>query len=122
MLIDKGLNDQWVRPQHLKRVGAGRYTLTLQETLGKHWPSEIVSYPLPREARNKPLLVALNGAPVPSQVSGGAVSILVKNLQPHEERVYQVVAAVYDRRSIDAGKSAVIDRRYVRVQPHETNQ
>ncbi|MBI4025883.1 MAG: hypothetical protein HY360_12935, partial [Verrucomicrobia bacterium] len=90
MFIDKGLNDQWVRPQHLKRVGAGRYTLTLQETLGKHWPREIVSYPLPIETRNKTIHVSCDGVRTPCQRWDDHLAILVENLRPDEERVYEL--------------------------------
>ena len=90
MLIDKGLNDQWVRPQHLRRVGRGRYAVTVKEPLGQKWEHEIVSYPLPRLHAGTGLQVCLNGLEVPSQIAGNTFSFLVQWLQPGEERVYQV--------------------------------
>ena len=42
MLIDKGLNDQWVKPKVLRPTGTGRYRLTLKEPLQQRWADEIV--------------------------------------------------------------------------------
>jgi len=90
MLIDQGMNDCWIRPQHLKRVGAGRYTLTLAEPLGKLWLSEIVAYELPAELRRKDVRVTRDGCEVPSQRAGHSLAILVENLLPGERREYQL--------------------------------
>ena len=90
MFIDKGLNDQWVKPRHLRRVGRGRYAVTVMEQLGQTWEHEIVSYPLPRLQAGSGLQVRLNGVEVPSQLSGNTFSFLVEGLQPGEERVYEV--------------------------------
>lgn len=103
MLIDKGLNDGWVRPQSLRRVGSNRYQITLKETLGKQWPREIVTYELPRELRGKALAVSLAGARVPSQQSGNSLSVLVENLQPNEQRNYALVIAGEPQSRIENG-------------------
>ena len=31
IIIDKGLNDAWVRPEHVATTGPGRYAITLTE-------------------------------------------------------------------------------------------
>jgi hypothetical protein len=71
-------------------VGQDAYSITLREALGKQWPREIVSYPLPAELRRKLVRVSRNGHRVPCQRSGSSLAILVENLHPNEERVYEV--------------------------------
>ncbi|MHB9134231.1 MAG: hypothetical protein ACYDBB_24440 [Armatimonadota bacterium] len=90
MLHEKGLNDRWIRPKHLRKVGQGHYAITLTETLGQAWPCEIVSYALPAALRGQALQVTLDGQPVPSQVSGETLSIQVNQLSPGERRTYNV--------------------------------
>ncbi len=90
MFIDKGLNDHWVRPRHLRRVGRGRYAVTVKEPLWQLWETRAVSYPLPRLAAGAGLQVCWNEVKVPCQISGNSFSFPVEGLQPGEERVYQV--------------------------------
>lgn len=112
MLIDKGLNDRWTRPAHWRRVGPNRYRVSLKETLGKNWAREIVSFPLPPELKGKRVEVTWNRVSVPSQVRGSELSVLVQDLRAGEEREYEAVAAVHDRRSPVIEPSAALDRRY----------
>jgi hypothetical protein len=90
ILIDKGMNDGWVLPKLVERTGRGRYALTLCETLGRAWGREIVSYPFP-QGEGKGVIVTLDGAPVPCQMAGGRLHVLVDGLAPDETRVYQAV-------------------------------
>lgn len=90
MFVDKGLNDQWVRPQHLRRVGRGHYVVTVKEQLGQQWEHEVVSYPLPRLSAGSGLQVRLDGVEVPCQLSGATFSFLVEHLLPGEERSYEI--------------------------------
>ncbi len=88
MWVDQGLNDRWVRPQPIKKAGPGRFTITLCEPLGRHWPREIVAYPWRRSM--EPRRVSHQGRDVPFQRIGDVLSILVEDLAPGEQRVYEL--------------------------------
>ena len=114
MLIDKGLNDRWIRPDHVKRVGKSRYRIVLKETIGQSWSGEIVSYQLPAKAKGKALRVTLNGSDVASQISEGKLFIRVENLAPGREHVYEVrgdastpAGATADVRLIESGSTFI---------------
>ena len=93
MQLDRGLNDRRNQPKRLRRSGPGQYAATLTEPLGQSWPREIISYPLPKALQGQAVQVTLEGQPVPSQVSGDALSLLVENLAPAETRGYQISVA-----------------------------
>lgn len=93
MLHYQGLNDRWVHPKSWQKLGMNHYTVTLTETLGQHWPREIVSYPLPTALRGKAVQVTLNGQSVPCQFTDHMLSLQVENLEPAETRVYEVSSA-----------------------------
>lgn len=90
LLHQKGLNDRWVRPQHVQRVGPDHYRITLREPLGQSWTCEIVSFPIPAGLGGKPLHVTLNGYPVPYQIHGDNLALEIRDLNPGEERIYDV--------------------------------
>ena len=90
MIIDRGLNDRWVRPRSVLSGGDGVILLRLQEPLGKAWPSEVVTWELPTTPGQQPVAVTCNGNPVPFQMDGNAVAVRVEDLAPHEHREFQV--------------------------------
>jgi hypothetical protein len=97
MLLDRGLNDRWIRPKHLRRLSPGKYAATLIEPLDQSWPREIIAYPLPPTLRGQAVQVTLGSQPVLSQVSGADLFILVENLAPGETRVYEISAETHPR-------------------------
>ncbi|MCG2659196.1 MAG: hypothetical protein L6437_02990 [Kiritimatiellae bacterium] len=96
MYIDRGLNDRWVRPQRIRRVGRNRYAVTLTESLGKAWKNEIVSYPFP-QGKGMTIAVSNAGRSVPCQQSGERLSLLVESLAPGERKEFSIVFSDEDR-------------------------
>ncbi len=86
MFVDRGLNARWKKPDAVLQKTPDSYEILIKEPFGKSWKREIVSYPFEGNA----VSVSLEGKPVLFQTSAGRLSILVEDLKPNEERIYQV--------------------------------
>ncbi|HEY3415861.1 MAG TPA: hypothetical protein VGM23_03160, partial [Armatimonadota bacterium] len=89
MIVDRGLNDHWVRPHHIRRTAAGQYELAVKEPLGQSWAREIVTYPFPQGAVAT-VQLRWNGREIPCQMDGDRLAVLLERLEPGEARTYQI--------------------------------
>lgn len=90
LYVDKGLNDAWVRPEHVRQTAPGQYTIALQEPLGRDWDRQIVRYALPGAEAGVPVTVTCAGSPVPCQWDNDRLALLADRLRAREERLYEV--------------------------------
>ncbi len=121
MLHDQGSNDRWTPPTSFTQQSDGTYHLQLRESLGKHWASEIVSWPLPEACKQGPLQVTLDGEPVTIQLRDGRLYLHVLDLAPGECRCYHlqkapgVPAAATSIHVEDSHDTLVMDNGHIAV-------
>ena len=102
MIIERGLNDHWVRSRDVFSSEDGSLLLRLQETLGKAWASELVTWELPLSGDEVPVEVTCEGCAVPFQVTGKVLAARVEDLQPHECRELRVTIGPESQSQVDA--------------------
>ncbi len=90
LYIDKGLNDAWVRPEHVRQTAPGQYRIALHEPLGQDWDRQIVRHRLPGAEPGTPTQVTCAGSRVPCQWDGERLALLVEGLRAGEQRLYEV--------------------------------
>ncbi len=93
LFVDKGLNDGWIRPQHVTQNRPGRYTVVLREPLGQAWDRQIVRYRLPGASPGAAVAVTWQGESVATQWDGEHLALRVDGLGAGEERVYEIALA-----------------------------